>query len=129
MTELCRFEYSRELLNSKCDFGFIGVFPKKCSDEIISRILRSAQLSAENCLDEFVGTKKIIYDFSGLHKCNKIIPDSRFDVELSWKFAIDMIVKDLKKTFPDSIINSSIQEIDHIPDKVTIHRLIIVDWN
>ena len=128
MIETCRFEYSRELLNSNCDFVFIThIF--RCSNEIISRILRSAQLSAENKLDEFAGTKKMIYDFSGLQKWNSVVPNSRFDVELTWKFAIEMIVKDLKKTFPDSIINSSIQEIDNVYAKLTIHRLIIVDWN
>ena len=121
-------EYSREILNSKCDFVFITHIIRR-SDEIISRILRSAQLSAENCLDEFAGTKKMIYDFNSERNTQGMYPDPKFDVELSWKFAIDMIVKNLKKTFPDSIINSSIQEIDNVYDKVTIHRLIIVDWN
>ncbi len=122
-------EYSRDLLNSNCDICFIGVFPNKCSNEIISRILKSATYTAQNQLDEFAGTKKMVYDFSGLNKWNSIIPDSSFDVELTWKFAMDMIVKELKKTFPDSNVYSENKEIYDVYDKITIHRLIIVDWN
>tara|TARA_B110000467_G_C18245027_1_gene436925 strand:+ start:61 stop:438 length:378 start_codon:yes stop_codon:yes gene_type:complete len=123
-------EYSRELLNSNCDFGFItSVF--RCSNEIRSRILRSTEHSADNQLDEFVGTKKMVFDM--IDKYNQwrgdIIPNKKFDVELSWKFAMDMIVKDLKKMFVDSIVYSENKEIYDKHNNVTIHRLIIVDWN
>ena len=121
-------EYSRELLNSNCDIGFITHIIRR-SDEIISRILRSAALSAENALDEFAGTKKMVYDFTREQNTQHIFPGRKFDVELSWKFAMDMMVKDLKKTFHDSNVYYENKEISDIYDKVTIHRLIIVDWN
>jgi len=121
-------EYSRDLLNSKCDIDFIRIV-FRCSNEIISRILKSAALTAENRLDEFAGTKKMVYDISCLHKWGTNIPDPRFDVELTWKFVMDMIVKKLKKKFHDSNVYSENKEIYDVYDKVTIHRFIIVDWN
>lgn len=115
-------------MNSNCDIGFITHIIRR-SDEIISRILQSAALSAENALDEFAGTKKMVYDFTREQNTRYIFPDRKFDVELSWKFAMDMMVKDLKKTFHDSNVYYENKEISDIYDKVTIHRLIIVDWN
>jgi hypothetical protein len=128
MIETCRFEYSRDLLNSNCDFGFIGVVPKQCSDEIRSRILTAL---ANESTDAWIyrNTKEIIYDIINDRNRRQIFPNIRFDVELSWKYAMDMIVKDLKKTFIDSNVYHKNKEIYDIHDKVTIHRFIIVDWN
>jgi len=127
MIEHCRFEYSRELLNSNCDFCFIGNVLHRVN-EIKLKILKSVGFKGSSELNK---TKKMVYDFTS--NCNPwkgtIIPDSKSDVELSWKFAMDLIVKDLKKIFPDSKVYCENKEIYDIHDKVTIHRLIVVDWN
>ena len=123
-------EYSRDLLNSKCDIDCIrSVNESYIMNEIISRILQSAAYTAANKLDEFAGTKKMVYDITSERNTRQKLPNIRFDVELSWKFATDTIVNDLKKTFVDSNVYSENKEIYDIHDKVTIHRLIIVDWN
>ena len=122
-------EYSRDLLNSNCDIGFIGYITKRCTNEIISRILTAlANESTDGWL--FRNTKELVYDITNEREIRQyVFPNIRFDVELSWKYAMDMIVTDLKKTFVDSNVYSDNKEIYDIYDKVTIHRLIVVNWN
>lgn len=78
-------------------------------------------------------TKKIVYDltsendFRSLRQTREFVQNK--DNELTWKFALEMIVKELKKTFVDSNIYYQNKEIFDIHNNVTIHRLIIVDWS
>ena len=58
-----------------------------------------------------------------------IFHESEYDIELSWKIAMDMIVRELKKVFIDSNIYYNNKEILDISDEINIHRLIIVDWS
>lgn len=125
MTELCHFEYSRDLLNSNSDFNFIGSVLHNIK-EIKLRIINSLGTTGTSELNK---TNKMVYDFTTEINARSKHPNKRLDVELSWKYAMDMIVKELKKTFVDSNVYSANKEIYDISDKVTIHRLIIVDWN
>ena len=125
MTELCHFEYSRDLLNSNSDFNFIGSVLHNIK-EIKLRIINSLGTTGTYELNK---TNKMVYDFTTEINARSKHPNKRLDVELSWKYAMDMIVKELKKTFIDSNVYSANKEIYDISDKVTIHRLIIVDWN
>jgi hypothetical protein len=121
-------EYSRDLLNSNCDIGFIVYITKRCSDLIISRILTAlANESTDGWL--YRNIKELVYDITTEQNTRQVFPNIRFDVELSWKYAMDMIIKDLKKTFIDSKVYSENKEISDVYDKVTIHRLIVVNWN
>lgn len=128
MTELCDFEYSRDLLNSNSDFNFIGSVLHNIK-EIKLIIINSLGATGSSESSELKKTKKMVYDFTTERNARGKHPDKRFDVELSWKYAMDMIVKELKNTFPDSKVYSAKKEIYDISDKVTNHRLIIVDWN
>ncbi len=83
--------------------------------------------------EELEVTKKIVYDltsendFRSLRQTHEFVQNN--DNELTWKFALEMIVKELKKVFIDSNIYYQNKEIFDIHDNVTIHRLIIVDWS
>jgi hypothetical protein len=76
---------------------------------------------------------KITYDITDSKDIKNLlyIPviRSNIDCELSWKYALEIIVKGLKKKFIDSNIYYKNKEILDIHDNVTIHRLIIVDWS
>lgn len=86
-----------------------------------------------NLKEEPEVTKKIVYDLTSERDFRSMLQSSPFnktyDYELSWKFALEMIVKELKKVFTDSNIYYQNKEIFDVHDNVTIHRLIIVDWS
>ena len=53
----------------------------------------------------------------------------KVDIDLTWKYAMEIIVRELKKIFIDSNIYYENKEITDIHDNITIHRLIRVDWS
>lgn len=100
----------------------------------LSRLIGNPNTSVPvNLKEEPEVTKKIVYDLTSERDFREGLQsslcDETNDYELSWKFALEMIVKELKKVFTDSNIYYQNKEIFDIHDNVTIHRLIIVDWS
>lgn len=120
------FEYTRELLNSNCDLDFITC--------VVERAHGSHKLIMNEVLkNNKEGKKRLIYDLTTERDMRSIFQIARlnekYDYELSWKFALELIVKQLKKIFIDSNIYYENREILDIYDNIKIHRLIIVEWN
>ncbi len=125
-------EYTRELLNSNCHIGWVRTVVKRAVDLIESRVWDV--VGNVNVGKRGVDKRtKIIYDLTADRDMSSTIiyahmVDDKYDVELSWKLATDMIVRELKKVFIDSNIHYNNKEILDIYDKITMHRLITVDW-
>ena len=119
-------EYTRELLNSKCHIGWIITLVSRAITLIESRILKDyATIKGKTKIIYNLTTERDIrYISIEIMKNNK----NKYDIELSWKIAMDMIVRELKKVFIDSNIYYNNKEILDISDEINIHRLIIVDW-
>jgi len=118
-------EYTRELLNSNCDLEFISC--------VVQRAHGNHKLIANKALqNNKEGKKRLVYDltterdFRGLFQ--NLLLKYQFDYELSWKFALEIIVKELKKIFIDSNIYYENKEVTDVYNNVAIHRLIIMDW-
>ena len=123
-------EYTRELLNSNCHIGWVRAVVKRAVDLIESRVWDVVGNVGKRDVDK---RTKIIYDLTADRSvsCPTLyiqMLDDKYDVELSWKLAMDMIVRELKKVFIDSNIHYNNKEILDIYDKITMHRLITVDW-
>ena len=127
-------EYTRELLNSNCHIGWVRAVVKRAVALIETRIW---DIVGNGNVDKRGVDKrtKIIYDLTTDRdmretSCEKIMKtgDYKYDIELSWKLAMDMIVRELKKVFIDSNIQNGNKEILNIYDEIAIHRLITVDW-
>ena len=120
-------EYTRELLNSNCHIGWVRAVVKRAVDLIESRVWDVVGNVGKRDVDK---RTKIIYDLTTDRDTRTIIHmfDCKYDIELSWKLAMDMIVRELKKVFIDSNIHYNNKEIMDIYDEITIHRLITVDW-
>ena len=77
-------------------------------------------------------TKKFVYDITTERDFRDTFKNMRlyecFDYELSWKFALEMIVTELKKVFIDSNIYYENKEVKDVYDNVAVHRLIIIEW-
>ncbi len=120
-----QFEYTRELLNSNCDLDFIKF--------VVDRAHGSHKLIMNEVLkNNKEGKKRLIYDITTEREMRSIFafkPNKKYDHELSWKFAMKLIVKQLKKIFTDSNIYYENREILDIYKNVSVHRLIIVEWN
>ena len=119
-------EYTRELLNSNCDLNFINC--------IVNCAHGSHKLIANKVLqNNREGKKKLLYDITTENDFRSIFQNlrlqKRFDYELSWKFALEMIVSELKKVFIDSNIYYENKEVKDVYDNISIHRLIIIDWS
>ena len=73
---------------------------------------------------------KVIYDLTTEQNTRNycIHRNQNIDYDLSWKYAFEIIIKELKKIFVDSNVYYENKEVYDIHDNVTIHRLIIVDW-
>lgn len=116
--------YTRELLNSNCDLDFITCVVKCATDHklITKKVL---QYNIE-------GKKKLIYDLTTEKDFRSIFQNLRlryqYDYELSWKFAMEIIVSELKKVFIDSNIYYENKEVKDVYDNTAVHRLIIVEW-
>jgi hypothetical protein len=119
-------EYTRELLNSNCHIGWIITLVSRTITLIESRILKDyATIKGKTKMIYNLTTERDIrYISIEIMKNNK----KKYDIELSWKIAMDMIVRELKKVFIDSNIYYNNKEILDISDEINIHRLIIVDW-
>ena len=119
-------EYTRELLNSNCHIGWIITLVSRTITLIESRILKDyATIKGKTKMIYNLTTERDIrYISIEIMKNNK----NKYDIELSWKIAMDMIVRELKKVFIDSNIYYNNKEILDISDEINIHRLIIVDW-
>jgi len=119
-------EYTRELLNSNCHIGWIITLVSRAITLIESRILKDyATIKGKTKIIYNLTTERDIrYISIEIMKNNK----NKYDIELSWKIAMDMIVRELKKVFIDSNIYYNNKEILDISDEINIHRLIIVDW-
>jgi hypothetical protein len=119
------FEYTRELLNSNCDLDFIKSVVERAHGTrkfIMNKVLKNNK----------EGKKRLIYDLTTEEDMRSIFLnaqlDEKYDYELSWKFALELIVKQLKKIFIDSNIYYENREILDIYNNISVHRLIIVEW-
>ena len=120
------FEYTRELLNTNCDLDFIKI--------VVERTHVLVHIENKVIENNKIGKKKLIYDITTERDVNCSLfniykRNEKYDYELSWKFALELIVKQLKKKFIDSNIYYENREILDIYDNISIHRLIIVEWN
>lgn len=119
------FEYTRELLNSNCDLDFIKSVVERAHGThklIMNKVLKNNK----------EGKKRLIYDLTTERDMRSIFQNARlnekYDYELSWKFALELIVKQLKKVFIDSNIYYENREILDIYNNISVHRLIIIEW-
>ena len=124
-------EYTRELLNSNCHIDWVRAVVKRAVGLIESRVLDIVG-NGNDVRNDVDKRTKIIYDLTADRDMSSTIYahkfNDKYDVELSWKLAMDMIVRELKKVFIDSNIHYNNKEILDIYDKITMHRLITVDW-
>ena len=113
-------EYTREMLTSNCDLDFISV--------LVKNVLRGDVL-ANMGLKNLKNSEKTVFDITTDNHCKSIRQERLYhnQNELSWKFALETIVKELKKIFVDANIYYKNKEIFDIHDKITIHRLIIIE--
>tara|TARA_B110000285_G_C14538046_1_gene343748 strand:+ start:158 stop:508 length:351 start_codon:yes stop_codon:yes gene_type:complete len=113
-------EYTSEMLKSNCDLDFISI--------IVKHVLRQDAL-AYRILQNFKEGKKTVFDITtdDLCKCIRQEYIYRKQNELSWKFALETIVKELKKIFVDANIYCENKEIFDVHDHITIHRLINIE--
>lgn len=117
--------YTRELLNSNCDLNFISC--------IVERAHGSHKIIAKKVLQNNIeGKKKLIYDLTTERDFRGIFQNLplkyQFDYELSWKFAMEIIVDELKKVFIDSNIYYENKEVKDVYNNTAVHRLIIIEW-
>ena len=123
-------ELTREFLNADCDTDWVRA--------IVPRIVNTIKM---NILNTYKTQQKIVWDIGverdTINYCNELLqrlnygrrqPQTNDYKELSFKFALEMVVAELKKIFVDSSVFYQNKEIFDIHDKMTIHRLIIVDW-
>ena len=112
-------EYTSEMLKSNCDLDFIGF--------IVQNVLRGDVL-ANTALKNFKNSNKTVFDITTDNHCRDIRQGWYYNQnELTWKFALETIVKELKKIFIDANIYYENKEIFDIHDKITIHRLIMIE--
>ena len=73
--------------------------------------------------------KKTVFDITTDNHCISIRQNYQIHItnELTWKFALETIVKELKKIFIDANIYYENKEIFDIHDNITIHRLIKIE--
>ena len=114
-------EYTSEMFNSNCNLENLKI--------IVHGVLRANVLS-EKVLQNFKeGKKKTVFDITTDNHCRSIIQNHQIHItnELTWKFALETIVKELKKIFIDANIYYENKEIFDIHDNITIHRLIKIE--
>lgn len=121
-------EYSRELLNSNCDISFIkNIVHIIMESKIIERlVLNKFELNLNESNKKKVYNIKydITSNYNIIQYCiNKKLYDY-YDYDLSWNFALEILVKNLKNIFIDSNIYIKDNKINE-----SIQRIIIVDWS
>ena len=77
--------------------------------------------------------KRLLYELKPIEhwkrKCVERIQYDMLDYESSYQEVISQTIKGLKKIFIDLNIYNETKETNDIHDNITIHHLIIVDWN
>ena len=121
-------EYSRELLNSNCDISFIkNIVHIIMESKIIERLVLNKfelNLNESNTKKVYNIKYDITSNYNIIHYCiNKKLYDY-YDYDLSWKFALEILVKNLKNIFIDSNIYIKDNQINE-----SIQRIIIIDWS
>lgn len=121
-------EYSRELLNSNCDISFIkNIVHIIMESKIIERLVLNKfelNLNESNTKKVYNIKYDITSNYNIIHYCiNKKLYDY-YDYDLSWKFALEILVKNLKNIFIDSNIYIKDNKINE-----SIQRIIIIDWS
>ena len=126
-------EYTRELLNSNCDLDFIKslVIRVTGKDKLIeNKIFDIIKQNQSPYSKEKI--TKIVYDLTTekytRNYCMQATLFDRCDYELSWRFAMELIVNNLNKIFVDSNIYYENKEVYDINNNISVHRLIIVEW-
>ena len=120
-------ELTREFLNANCDTDWVIRIVGRVVDMIKTNFFKNCKTQKKIVWDIGVEqyTKNYCYELLRNQQGEESSEESR---ELSWKFALEMVVAELKKIFVDSIVFYQNKEIFDIHDKMTIHNLIIVDW-
>ena len=124
-------ELTREFLNAYCDTDWVRAIVGRVVDMIKTNIFKNYKTQKKIVWDIGVERATNTYYYELLRRQQSegsrelLSEESR---ELSWKFALEMIVAELKKIFVDTSVFYQNKEIFDIHDKMTIHRLIIVDW-
>ena len=121
-------EYSRELLNSNCDISFIkNIVHIIMESKIIERlVLNKFELNLNESNKKKVYNIKydITSNYNIIQYCiNKKLYDY-YDYDLSWNFALEILVKNLKNIFIDSNIYIKDNKINE-----SIQRIIIIEWS
>lgn len=120
-------EYTRERFNSNCDIQFIkSIYKMLIENKRIESFIFDKIGMGGYSTKSFQKVNKIVYD---LDDCRSLRQQWSYhnQNELTWKFALEMIVKELKKIFVDANIYYENKEIFDIHDNITIHRLIKVE--
>lgn len=126
-------EYTRQLLNSKCDLAVFNKYLNRIVEEIIRFVIekRRNQNYAKYDLNNFTEkNKKLKYVLKPINNwCPNVHLYGSEDHDLLLKELIRQIINTLKETFIDSNIYNEIKETNDIYDNITFHNLIIVDWS
>jgi len=120
-------EYTREILNAGCDIEWIKTIVGRAVQEITGDVLKHVVL----CQEDSRKNKKILFDLitNQYTRTYAYMIKTQLNIDLTWKYAMEIIVRELKKVFIDSKIYYENKEITDIHDNITIHRLIRVDWS
>ena len=142
-------EYTRELINSKCDLNSINVIVEHNYKKIISKVFNKINENKQLCnevtsyndnilknprLSRLIGNPNTSFPVN-LKEEPEVTKKIVYDLEvlhyneLPCKFILEMIIKNLKKLFTDSNIYYQNKEVFDVHDNVTTHLLIIIDWS
>ena len=142
-------EYTRELINSKCDLNSLNVIVEHNYKKIISKVFNKINENKQLCnevtsyndnilknprLSRLIGNPNTSFPVN-LKEEPEVTKKIVYDLEvlhyneLPWKFILEMIIKNLKKLFTDSNIYYQNKEVFDVHDNVTTHLLIIIDWS
>lgn len=118
-------EYTKELLNSNCDIKFIN------------HIYYSVGMITQNVFKNMEGKEgrgfyknKIVFDYTAEKEYRYIKPNEEYEynVELSWLYALESVVKQLKCRFIDIDVHYEIKNVIHEEGTRKTYA-IVVDWN
>lgn len=121
-------EYTKELLNSNCDIKFIN------------HIYYSVGVITQNVFKNIHGKegngfykKKIVFDYTAEKGYRDIKPSEEYEynVEKSWFYALESVVKQLKRRFVDIDVYYEIKNVISEKEIGYIRKTyaVIVDWN
>lgn len=125
-------EYTRQILNSKCDLVVFKKYLNRIVEEIIRFVTEkrcNQNYAKYDSIIENEKNKKLKYVLKPIKEwCSNGLYSSEDD-DLLLKELIRQIINTLKDTFIDSNIYNEIKETNDIYDNITFHNLIIVDWS